>query len=365
MDYRLYLDLDDQRLAAFEIGELNLRLAVDLPGSEGLDVPALVRRLDEWAKLVRKFTDSCRRMYLANPARFQNSPGRFRMNCLVTVLQRDCGVRYRPELMEGDYDARDARSIFLHGPLTDYGGTCANLPILYAAIGRRLGYPLNIVAAKEHLFVRWSEPHETFNIEATAHGFVERPDGHYQHWPLPLTAAELRSGGYLTDYAPRRVMGDFFLTRSAVLRDHLRTDELRLSSKLAAHYDPLLRKTLIVDTAIHAVVNELCAIHRVPPRRLMEKLNIDLDWQWVVRHRQWTAANAGTAGTLQGALEQLARQLRLWRRDNPPVTVPPVMTWAAATLPNHDGPTTTEAAPAAISDDTPTPTSCEKAILCP
>ena len=50
------------------------------------------------------------------------------------------------------------------------------MPILYIAIGRRLGYPLKLVHAHGHDFVRWDEPGgERFNIDATSPGFHLRP----------------------------------------------------------------------------------------------------------------------------------------------------------------------------------------------
>ena len=61
------------------------------------------------------------------------------------------------------------------------------MPVLYVAIGRRLGYPLYLVQAREHFFVRWEEPGgERFNIEATTLGFTPRDDEHFRHWPRPI-----------------------------------------------------------------------------------------------------------------------------------------------------------------------------------
>ena len=54
------------------------------------------------------------------------------------------------------------------------------MPILYIAIGRRLGYRLYLAQAREHYFVRWEEPgSERFNIEATTLGFTPRDDEHF------------------------------------------------------------------------------------------------------------------------------------------------------------------------------------------
>jgi hypothetical protein len=50
----------------------------------------------------------------------------------------------------------DPSKVFLHGLLgPERVGTCSSLPVLYVAVGRQLGYPLKLVTAKGHLFVRW------------------------------------------------------------------------------------------------------------------------------------------------------------------------------------------------------------------
>jgi hypothetical protein len=43
-------------------------------------------------------------------------------------------------------------------------GTCSSMPVLYVTLGRRLGYPVKLVTAKAHLFVRWEQTGERFNL---------------------------------------------------------------------------------------------------------------------------------------------------------------------------------------------------------
>ncbi len=69
------------------------------------------------------------------------------------------------------------------------------MPVLYVAVGRQLDYPLYLVQAREHFFVRWEEPGgERFNIEATTLGFTPRDDEHYRHWPRPIRDEDVRHG---------------------------------------------------------------------------------------------------------------------------------------------------------------------------
>ena len=149
--------VSDEDLSAPDVAEQSLFCARGLPGAENLDIEALCSRLDEWAELIDGATCRMLPKFQARPQEFENSEAYFRMLVMVTVLQRNLGVRYNPERMAGSLDCRDSRDLFIHGCLGEHGGTCASMPVLYLAIGRRLGYPLLLVGAKQHLFVRWEE----------------------------------------------------------------------------------------------------------------------------------------------------------------------------------------------------------------
>lgn len=80
--------------------------------------------------------------------------------------------RYDPErqngsmaAIEGDRFFADSSKVFLHGLLgSKRQGTCSSMPVLYSAVGRRLGYPLKLVTIKGHLFVRWEGAGERLNV---------------------------------------------------------------------------------------------------------------------------------------------------------------------------------------------------------
>src|SRR5207249_451970 len=104
------------------------------------------------------------------PDEVRHSEAVFRMGCLVSVVQRDFGITTDNRLNENS-NFSDSRYVFLHGIFEGCGGTCANLPILYAAIARRLGYPLRLVRTAAHLFTRWEGlDGERFNVECTTLG---------------------------------------------------------------------------------------------------------------------------------------------------------------------------------------------------
>ena len=193
----------DEQLGGRDIGSLNLEAALGLPGAENLDIHACVLKLNAWAERVRAFTAEHWDLFDRTPEKYENSPGGFRMMALATVLQKHLGVSYNMPFSEGDYNATDSRNHFVHGPLGGHGGTCVNLPVLYIAVGRRLGYPLKLVRAKDHFFARWEEPGgERFNIECTMRGFVRLDDQHFRDRPKPISELALRGGHYLRSLTP-------------------------------------------------------------------------------------------------------------------------------------------------------------------
>jgi hypothetical protein len=187
--------LPDDKLGAIDIAELNLLVAEGLPGTENLDPIACLRKIDDWTRMVREFTE-------ANWHQFQRSPGEyasaaaFKILAMFSVVARDLGVRYNLAFSEGDYNPSDPRDLFLHGMLGGHGGTCVTMPLLYIAIGRRLGYPLHLVMAKEHYFVRWEDSQDRFNIEATSPGFEPVDDEHFHRRLRPLTRTDLAEGRF-------------------------------------------------------------------------------------------------------------------------------------------------------------------------
>lgn len=203
----------------YDVARSNLEHALGLPGSEGLDVEKCVRWVDEAARLVAQKTKGYFYQFKERPEEFGHSEGAFRMGWLVTLLQRDLGVRYRQDLVPvSDHDfLKRADHLFIHGIIQGKGGTCASLPSLYAAVGRRLGYPLRLVACKRHGFVRWDGRGERFNIEATAQGYLSHPDEHDLKWPFETTPEEVRRYKFLENETAEEEVAGFIWQRGHVL----------------------------------------------------------------------------------------------------------------------------------------------------
>jgi hypothetical protein len=252
------VQMPDEKLGAFDIAELNLGAAFGLPGAQDMDVVACLAKLSRWTDLVRVNTDHWWQRFARSPGEFDNSPSQFRMLVLVTVLQRHLGVRYNLAFMDGDYNGSDSRNLFIHGLLSGYGGTCVSMPVLYVAVGRRLGYPLKLANAKEHLFARWEEPGgERFNIESTSRGFSVRDDEFYRKWPKPITDEEVERGLYLRSLRPREELAEFFCHRGNCLRDNMAFLEASRAYSHAAQLSPVdtvIQNNWAVATALHLAI---------------------------------------------------------------------------------------------------------------
>jgi hypothetical protein len=85
----------------------------------------------------KRYTEHALPVFNRDPG--QDTEPRFRVRAMITHLQRDLGVRYHPE-RKADESVFRPEDSFLHGILHGQGGTCGSMPVLYTAVGRRLGY---------------------------------------------------------------------------------------------------------------------------------------------------------------------------------------------------------------------------------
>ncbi|MCE9552183.1 MAG: transglutaminase-like domain-containing protein [Planctomycetes bacterium] len=224
--FHQFADHSNTSLATIDIVELNLSCAVGLPGTDDLDIAACCTKKDQWADLVAYGTRRLQSRFDQQPEDYNHSEAYYRILVMVTVLQRNLGVQYNPERIHNP-DYADPRDLFVHGLLTGHGGTCVSMPVLYLAIGRRLGYPLRLVQAKAHLFLRWDDPAtgERFNIEATSQGLNCHPDEHYRQWPHTITEAEVAASHYLSSLIPREELAAFLAARGHCLHANGRLAE--------------------------------------------------------------------------------------------------------------------------------------------
>ena len=235
-----------ETVRGMDVAQLNLWSAEGLPGAEGVDVEASMTLLGNMAGRARTETERHIYRFKANPAEFENSEGFFRMIMLGVVLGEDFQVKYAAgkigtaaDAWTGDGFFSDASRGFLHGlsgPRRE--GTCSSLPVLYVAVGRRLGYPLKLVTTKGYLFVRWQDGKERFNIEATSRGVNRFPDEYYRHWPLEVTEVEIAAEGYLKSLSPAEELAVFLSIRGMCLQEAGRYEEAATAFREAARFAP-------------------------------------------------------------------------------------------------------------------------------
>ncbi len=219
---RLVLESDEQ-LAARDVAEIHLACATDLPDAGKIDVDRCRDRLDYYARRVRSFTEAHMYQFYCKRRDYNNSEGYFRILCMITVLQRDLGVRYNPAKIPDEVPLETADR-FIHGVLFGAGGSCGSLAVVYTAVGRRLGYPLKLVHARRgpygHLFPRWDDPQgERFNIEATNQGFGRHTDDHYRTGRFKVDVKTERQACLLQSMTPREELANFLGDRGCCWRD--------------------------------------------------------------------------------------------------------------------------------------------------
>jgi hypothetical protein len=220
-----------ERLQGSEIAEANLICAAGLPGSEELDIDFCLTTLDRWAAFVAKFTQALLPHFESSPHEYENSRAYFLVLAMITALQKHVGIRYDPDLIpkNGEFatwDGTDSRRVFLHGIIQGNGGTCATMPVLYAAVGRRLGYPIRIVPCKGHLFARWDDPGgERLNIEGTNRGLSVYPDEYYRTGRYASTQQQIDDYQWLKSLTAREESGHFLCSRALCCVDNRRWKE--------------------------------------------------------------------------------------------------------------------------------------------
>ena len=225
--------LPSKKVEQIDIALMNLLCAENLPGSENLDIEQCLSMLDQWADLVSRNEAKYSAQFFQNQSRYDNSYAKFQAVNLGLTLKDDLKCEYNQELirsgaMEDLQSTRffqNSRDLFLHGFVETRVGSCSSLPVLMVAIGRRCGYPLHLVTCKGHLFCRWDDGHERFNIETACPGVDVQPDSYYMKWPYPTTEAEAKSEKYLKNLDSMEELALFVWQRAMCLDEHDRFTE--------------------------------------------------------------------------------------------------------------------------------------------
>jgi hypothetical protein len=232
------LRLSDEELAKVDIGLVNLLCAEGLDGSEDLDIQQCLATLDEWAEIVRKDTKARMPSFFNNPAKYDNSINLFKIVTMILCLKQDIGVDYNVDIMKREVFP-DSKDVFIHGCLTGKKqGGCVSIPTLCVAVGRRLGYPLKLVCTREHVFFRWDDGKDVFNMEACCTGCDSHPDEYYKSWPKKISEDEIRANKLLKSLTPSEELALFLETRGHCLFDTGRAAEAQIMYAYAYNLMP-------------------------------------------------------------------------------------------------------------------------------
>lgn len=262
------LSATGERLAECDIARINLLCAQGLPGADKLDIEERLATLDRWAEKVRSETE--RHLYRVYDPRwaghYRHSESYLRAEFLAQVLQEDCGVRYNyTRYLEPDF--RNSKDLFIHGMIDcDNGGTCVSIPVLYVAVGRRLGYPLKLVLTKRHVFCRWDDGKgERINVDPSGNGGIGfEADDYYRTWPATISEEAVASGEYLKSLTPSEELAVFLEARGHCLHDNGRVAEACEAYAAACR---LMPQSLDAKGFLEEAERELARLRaRLPPR---------------------------------------------------------------------------------------------------
>ena len=227
------LALSDEDLGRVDIARMNLLCATGLPHAENVDVEKYLETLDQWAGVIQAAEKKYLPAFHRNPAKYENSLSKFKAIYMVLTTQEDLRCGYNMYLVNSgilyDYKSlrfhEDSRDSFLHGMIERRKGTCASIPVFAVALGRRCGYPLYLVRGKGHLFFRWDDGKERFNVEASTQGTDIHPDERYYAWPFPTSQAERTKEKFLKSLTPVEELSTFMFARGSCFHAHGRFKE--------------------------------------------------------------------------------------------------------------------------------------------
>ena len=113
---------------------------------------------------------------------------------------------------------------FLASYLKTRKGNCISMPMLFLALGEKIGLDVTLATAPLHVFVKWKETEtgKTWNLETTSGAGFTR-DEHYREL-LPMTDDAVANGVYLRTLSRKEALG---VMASAVLDDLLRKGRYR------------------------------------------------------------------------------------------------------------------------------------------
>ena len=207
--------LPDAELEKVDIVEMSVAVAREIPRCENLDYQHYKQIVDGWADDVRRWMSVAEVNFQKSPKEWRNDINFFRLGLLATYLTRERGVRYHEKYSQDQKEDRNSKyeepgAVLVHGLIDTLRGTCATMPVLHVAIGRRLGWPVSLASVGPHYVCRYDDGKVHYNIEATytGPGFVSDSDQDYiKNDGLPQKA--VTTGSDFRSLSGREMLGVF------------------------------------------------------------------------------------------------------------------------------------------------------------
>lgn len=207
--------LPDAELEKVDIVEMSVAVAREISGCENLDYQHYKQVVDGWASDVSRWMTVAEGNFEKSPQEWRNDINFFRLGLLATYLTRERGVRYHEKYSQEQKDGKNSKyeepgAVLVHGLIDTLRGTCATMPVLHVAIGRRLGWPVSLASVGPHYVCRYDDGKVHYNIEATytGPGFVADSDQDYiKNDGLPQKA--VTTGSDFRSLTAREMLGVF------------------------------------------------------------------------------------------------------------------------------------------------------------
>lgn len=181
---------------------------------------------------------------------------------------------FRPEAV------LDSADSLLPDPVLQFRrGHCVGLATVYLAFTRNLDLPVAAVATPSHLFVRYDDGRERFNIELTESGATYEDAWYAREYSIPPSS--IANGVFLRSLSDRELLGYVYTNLGAL---YSRVGDFAGSRRL---YEDALRKSPLLPAAHYNLGNDFLylGLHRDAIRRFDKALRLYPTDVWALNNR--------------------------------------------------------------------------------
>jgi regulator of sirC expression with transglutaminase-like and TPR domain len=214
-------------LSEHQVDYLDAKLTVDRLIDPATDVAAVHREIHRWEQAIRRNF----------PA---GASDRTKLDALIKTL-------YEPgpwnDNQPFSYDltdplGRNPANKRLATYLASRKGNCVSMPILVIILGQRLGLPVALATAPNHVMVKFADDRQQawLNVEATAGGF--KYDSSYER-DTSITPLALQNDLYLRPLRPHEGLGVIASSLMEHFGAHKNADSLMAVADLALEANPI------------------------------------------------------------------------------------------------------------------------------